>query len=135
MAGIIVVSFAAIIVAMLKWNIVGGDATALIAGVSLILTCVLTIANSGLNQGLEDCVDHLKNGFIFSMRIFAPVIVIAGFFFLGSQGFAQTVLGENAPGLLNDIGLAIAAAVPMNKFSVAFLQVILGIITGLDGSG
>ena len=38
-----------------------------------------------------------------AIKIFAPVIVIAAFFFMGSEGFAQSVLGENATGLLGDI--------------------------------
>ena len=135
MSLLIVLSFATIITVMIKMHIVGGDATALVAGTALILTCVLTMADSGLNMGLEDCVSHLKEGFIFAIRIFAPVIVIAAFFFLGSQDFAVTVLGEGAPGLLNDIGLFITERMPMSKGSIAFLEVGLGVITGLDGSG
>ena len=135
MSLLIVASFAAIIFAMIKLDIVGGDATALVAGVALILTCILTVADSGPNMALEDCVGYLKEGFIFAMRIFAPVIVIAAFFFLGSQEFAEIVLGEGAPGLLNDIGLFITEHMPLNKASAASLEVCLGVITGLDGSG
>jgi hypothetical protein len=61
--------------------------------------------------------------------------VIAAFFFMGSEGFAQNVLGENATGLLNDIGLFLTERIPVSKVSIALVETSIGIITGLDGSG
>ena len=107
---------------MVRLGITGGDATALVAGTALILMAVITIANHGLRTALEVSADHLRDGFIFAIKIFAPVIVIAGFFFLGSESFAQTVLGTDATGLLNDIGLWLAEHVPMSRASVALLE-------------
>lgn len=98
-------SFIADIAVMITLKINGGDATALVAGTALILTCVITILDKGIGQALETATDHVKEGFKFAMKIFAPVIVIAAFFFMGSQGFAQKVLGPDATGLLNDIGI------------------------------
>ncbi len=123
------------VVLMVRLGITGGDATALVAGTALILMAVITIANHGLRAALEVSADHLRDGFIFAIKIFAPVIVIAGFFFLGSESFAQTVLGTDATGLLNDIGLWLAEHVPMSRVSVALLETAVGTITGLDGSG
>lgn len=123
------------VVLMVRLGITGGDATALVAGTALILMAVITIANHGLRTALEVSADHLRDGFIFAIKIFAPVIVIAGFFFLGSESFAQTVLGTDATGLLNDIGLWLAEHVPMSRASVALLETAVGTITGLDGSG
>lgn len=120
---------------MLRFQIVGGDATALVAGTALILMCIMTLADRGLSNGLEAATDNLRDGFIFAIKIFAPVIVIAGFFFMGSEGFAQSVLGEDATGLLGDIGLWLSAHVPMSKGSLVFLETCVGAITGLDGSG
>ena len=135
LTAVFVLAFVAMIACMLIFNIVGGDATALVTGTCLILTVLFTICGSGLGKGLEDLVDYVKEGFIFAVKIFAPVIVIASFFFLGSQGFAETVLGEGAPAILNDISLVISAHVPMNKAFVAIIEVVIGVITGLDGSG
>lgn len=132
---LIILSFAAIIIAMITLNIVGGDATALVAGVALILTCIITFATSGFSLGLEDVVDYLKEGFIFSIKIFAPVIVIAAFFFMGSDSFATKVLGEGAPSILSDISLFISSHIPMSSGLVVVIEVFIGIITGLDGSG
>lgn len=132
---LIVISFGASIVAMIKLNIVGGDATALVSGLSLILTCIITFADQGFKKGLEAICDYLKDGFVFSVRIFAPVIVIAAFFFMGSESFAVKVLGEGAPSILNDISLYLSSRVPMNPFFVVVIEVFIGFITGLDGSG
>ena len=120
---------------MVRFGITGGDATALVAGTALILMSVTTIADHGVRNALEIATDHLRDGFIFAIKIFAPVIVNAGFFFLGSESFAQTVLGPDARGLLSDIGLWLAEHVPLSRASIAVLETAVGAITGLDGSG
>lgn len=120
---------------MVRFGITGGDATALVAGTALILMSVTTITDHGVKNALEIATDHLRDGFIFAIKIFAPVIVIAGFFFLGSESFAQTVLGPDARGLLSDIGLWLAEHIPLSRASIAVLETAVGAITGLDGSG
>ena len=135
MAVLIPVAFLADVVLMVRFHVTGGDATALVTGTALILMCIITICDVGVSEALEKTTDYLKDGFIFAIRIFAPVIVIAAFFFMGSESFAQQVLGENATGLLNDIGLFMAEHVPMNKVSIALVETAVGMITGLDGSG
>lgn len=77
----------------------------------------------------------MKDGFIFSIQIFAPVIVIAAFFFLGSHDFACKVLGPDAPSILSDISLYLSAHVPMNKGMIILIELFIGFLTGLDGSG
>ncbi|QHQ61581.1 hypothetical protein Ana3638_13005 [Anaerocolumna sedimenticola] len=128
-------SFIADIALMITFKINGGDATALVAGTSLILTCIITFLDKGVGQALETATDHLKEGFKFAIKIFAPVIVIASFFFMGSEGFAKTVLGPEATGLLNDIGLWISSQVPLSKLTMVLTETAVGVITGLDGSG
>ncbi len=128
-------SFITDIVIMIRFKINGGDATALVAGTAVILTCVITILDKGLGQALESTTNHIKEGFKFAMKIFAPVIIIASFFFLGSEGFAQKVLGPDATGLLNDIGLWLSSHVPLSKLAIVLSTSAVGAITGLDGSG
>lgn len=135
LAVVVTVTFAAIIIAMVLLDIQGGDATALVAGAALILTCIITIAGSGFRAALSDAVDYLKEGFVFSVRIFAPVLVIAAFFFLGSEDYATAVLGEGAPAILNDISYFISAHVPVNSVFCVIIEILVGVITGLDGSG
>lgn len=135
LAVIVTLSFVVMIVAMVVLHIQGGDATAFVAGSALLLTCVITVADSGLGAALGDTVDYLKEGFIFSVRIFAPVLVIAGFFFLGSEQYAVSVFGEGAPAILNDISYFISEHVPVNSVFCVIIEIVVGIITGLDGSG
>ncbi len=72
---------------------------------------------------------------MFSIKIFAPVIPIAGFFYLGSPKIAPLILGKGAPGYLFDLGSALAATLPLGKIPLAFGMTLVGVITGLDGSG
>ncbi|MCK9443737.1 MAG: hypothetical protein M0Q14_04285 [Tissierellaceae bacterium] len=123
----------AVIVVMVMRKIKGGDATALLGGTGTAILIVSTISRER-NKALEKIVEHLREGFTFAIKIFSPVIPIAGFFFLGGSESAM-ILGENAPKLLFDIGETVAKILPLNKISLGFGNMIIGIITGLDGSG
>src|SRR5699024_2524177 len=85
----------------------GGDATAFMGGTSLILLILSTFGHEG-TKGLEKIIEHLREGFYFAVKIFAPVIPIAGFFFLGNPDNAAAILGEGTPGFLFDWGQIIA---------------------------
>lgn len=113
--------------------ILGGDATALLGGAAAVMLIALSIGQDG-SKALETIVVHLREGMLYAIKIFAPVIPIAGFFFLGS-GAAADILGEGAPGLLFDLGRALAANLPLNNIALAFGNLVVGIVTGLDGSG
>lgn len=131
---IIPLAFLADVVAMLVLDLRGGDATALIGGTALALMSLISIVEFR-GESLEKVTDFVRDGFMFGIKIFAPVIVIGAFFFLGSEGTAKTILGENATGLLTDIGLYLSQNVPLSRAPIAFIQMIIGGITGLDGSG
>lgn len=123
------------IAAMLKLNLAGGDATALVGGTAIIIMLVTVLTSFNLKDGFEITVDYIKKGFSFGITVFAPVIFIGGFFFLGNQGGATAVFGEGAPGILNDISIFLSENVQMTKFSTILTQAAVSIITGLDGSG
>lgn len=133
-AALFVILFLVDIFLLLKYKLRGGDATALIGGTALCITAVIAVLGYGADS-LEKITDYVRDGFLFGMKVFAPVIVIGGFFFLGSEGTAKTILGPQATGLLSDMGIALSQAVPLSKVPVAFIQMIIGGITGLDGSG
>src|SRR5690625_2867941 len=61
----------------------GGDATGFLGGTAIILLVLSTFGHEGF-KGFEKVIDHLREGFYFAIKIFAPVIPIAGFFFLGN---------------------------------------------------
>lgn len=129
------IAFVTDIIAMWRLNLRGGDATALVGGTALIIMLLVTLINFKFNDALDKVADYLKDGFGFGIKVFAPVIVIAGFFFLGNESVAKNVLGENATGLLNDISIYLSQHVTMSKASAVLAQSSVAIITGLDGSG
>lgn len=112
----------------------GGDATALLGGAAIVLLVLATFAKHG-HKALEGVTDYLKSGFFFSIRIFAPIIPIAGFFFLGNPDHAATVMGEGTPGYLFDVGNLIGGQLEGNTFAIGFGMTIIGMLTGMDGSG
>lgn len=120
---------------MFKYELKGGDATALVGGTAVIIMSVVSVIEHNFSNSFEKVTEYLKEGFIFGIKIFAPVIVIGAFFFLGSEEMAKAILGPNATGLLTDIGLYLADKAPLSKFPVVLAQALIGGITGLDGSG
>lgn len=120
---------------MYKYKLRGGEATALVGGTSVIIMSLVAVIENRPVKCCEKVTEYIKDGFIFGIKIFAPVIVIGAFFFLGSEGTAKEILGPNATGLLTDIGLYLADKVPLSKAPVVIIQAIIGGITGLDGSG
>lgn len=125
------------VAAMFLFNLRGGDATALIGGTSLVILFIMSMyAHKG--KGLEEITSYIIEGFKFGFGVFAPVIPIAAFFYIGDSGI-NAILGKVLPagsqGLVNDLGLALANTVPINGIIAAFTLTIVGAITGLDGSG
>lgn len=120
---------------MFKFKLIGGDATALVGGTAVIIMLLVTIIEHKFSHSFEKVTEYIREGFIFGIKIFAPVIVIGAFFFLGSEGMAKEILGPDATGLLTDIGKYLADKAPLSKFPVVIMQALIGGITGLDGSG
>ncbi|QGG47752.1 hypothetical protein [Heliorestis convoluta] len=130
-----------IIIVMIRSNlnpdlpdIKGGGATSLLGGTAVFFLLASSLAGHGLSA-LEKVVGFLREGFLFSIKIFAAVIPIAGFFFLGAPSLAPVILGEGAPGFMFDLGTALAHVLPLGTVPLAFGIVLIGIMTGLDGSG
>jgi hypothetical protein len=137
LAFIIPLLFALDIAAMSYLNLQGGDATALIGGTSIFILIIIALL-AHKNKGLEETTRYLIEGFQFGFKVFGPVIPIAAFFYLGDGGFIK-IIGEYLPktsqGIVNDLGIALAHLVPLNKEIGAVTLVGVGAITGLDGSG
>ena len=131
---LILVIFALDIFAMLYFKLRGGDATALLGG-SVAIIMVIVALGMYRKEGFGKLTDHTRAGFMFGMRIFAPVFLIASFFFMGSPGTAKAIFGDAGKGLLFDLGQAIANSVPLSTIPIAIIQALVGGITGLDGSG
>ncbi|TFJ94459.1 hypothetical protein [Lentibacillus salicampi] len=114
----------------------GGDGAAFVGGVAVILLLLSTIA-FGRQNALDYITNHITEGFVFAFKAMGPVIPIAGFFFLGSSDFSGSILGieEKAPGFLFDIVEASQGYLPQSALLAAISLLVIGIITGLDGSG
>lgn len=135
---IVAIGFILDIVCMYKFNLKGGDASALLGGTAVFLLIVIDLLENG-KKGFDKVCDHVTDGFMFGMKIFAVIVPIAAFFYMGEVAPLTSVLGDVLPGgsqgLLSDIGLALAQSVPLNKMAVASIETVVGAITGLDGSG
>ena len=128
-------AFALDVAAMWMLQLRGGDATALLGGTAVLILALGSMFKYGW-EGLEKITDFVRDGFMFGIKIFAPVIIIGGFFFLGKGELAQTILSDKtATGFLEDFGIALSQAVPLNKIFVAVVTLATGIVVGLDGSG
>lgn len=115
-------------------SIVGGSATALLGGSAALILILSSYAQGGWKSP-GALIQHLRQGFVFSMKVFSPIIPIAGFFMLGAPGPAAQILGEGAHPLLFDISNAISMVLPFGTVPVTVGLVIISGITGLDGSG
>ena len=127
-------AFMADLYLMFLFDIKGGDACSLISGTTVILLVIGSVLGFQ-NQSLEKVTSYLTDGFLFGIRIFAPVIIIGAFFFIGGEGITNILGKSYGNGILNDIALWLASMAPLNKYLVAFLQMVIGGLTGLDGSG
>ncbi|MFG1735675.1 hypothetical protein [Paenibacillus sp. 843] len=133
----ILLLFAADVAAMFILKLQGGDATALVGGTAVLILSVITLV-AHRNRGLEKVTSYLIEGLMFGFKVFGPVIPIAAFFYLGDAAFTDlfgSVLPEASHGIVNDLGVALANAVPLNGAVGAVTLTITGAITGLDGSG
>jgi hypothetical protein len=117
----------------------GGDAAALVGGMGAALMIFATLAAEGARKSLDVCADHITDGFVFAFKAMGSVLPIAGFFFMGAGGdLAAGVLNvpaAQAPPLLFDLIQTAQAFIPHNHFLVAFGVLLVGMITGVDGSG
>lgn len=114
------------------------DGAALVGGVALVLLLAATLALDGV-QGLTTSAQHVVDGLVFAFRAMGVVVPIAGFFFIGNEEFAGSILGlgekEKPPALLFDLVTSGQQFIPHNEFILSFSILVIGMITGLEGSG
>lgn len=137
LAAIIAILLLLDVAAMSYLKLQGGQATALIGGTAIFILILLSIF-AHKRDSFEKITNYLIEGFQFGFKIFGPIIPIAAFFYLGDAGFVP-IIGDYLPkvseGIVNDLGVALAHAVPLNKEIGAVTLTAVGAITGLDGSG
>ncbi|MGM9533993.1 MAG: hypothetical protein ACI3VR_02025 [Intestinibacter sp.] len=135
---LVLIGFVLDIVAMSVLDLKGGDASALLGGTAVLLIIIINLMNHK-RKCFDFTCENIIEGFVFGIKIFAAIIPIAAFFYMGEVAPMNSVLGEvlpaNSQGLLSDIGVALSNTVPLNRFAVCSIQTVVGAITGLDGSG
>ncbi len=137
LALLILVLFTLDIVIMFAAKLQGGDATALIGGTAVFILSLVSILTYK-KQALERITEDLVKGLQFGFKIFGIVIPVAAFFYLGDSAFNDIfgkILPQASHGIVNDLGVALANAVPLNSIVSATTLTVVGAITGLDGSG
>ncbi|AYE34975.1 hypothetical protein [Clostridium septicum] len=125
------------VILMCVFSIKGGDATALVGGTTLFLLIVIFLGSFKFNS-VQQITPYITDGFQFAFKVFGAVIPVATFFYIGGSGFSDILgvtLPANSQGIINDLGIALANAVPLNKAVATATVSGVGILTGLDGSG
>ena len=117
----------------------GGEAAALVGGMGTVLMIFATLAAEGFRKSFEVCADHITDGFVFAFKAMGSVLPIAGFFFIGAGGdMAASILNvpvAQTPSFLFELVQNIQHVIPNSHLLVAFGVLLLGMITGIDGSG
>ena len=115
----------------------GGAAASLVGGAAAMLMILAALAFHG-RSFLDASANHITEGFVFAFRAMGSVLPIAGFFFLGASETAAAILGlpvAETPSILFELVSGAQDWIPHSKVFVAFGLLIVGMITGIDGSG
>ncbi|RCW45837.1 hypothetical protein DFQ14_102138 [Halopolyspora algeriensis] len=116
----------------------GGDAAGLVGGTAALLLLAVTITSDGRGC-LETSATHVVDGLVFAFKAMGIVIPIAGFFFIGNADFAGRIMSlsedARAPGFLLDLVSRAQHAIPESPVVMGIGILLVGMATGLDGSG
>lgn len=116
----------------------GDQAAALVGGIGTVLLLVTSLVCDG-RLVLGTVAKHVVDGFVFAFRIMGVVLPIAGFFFIGNADFAASIMSleedATSPAFLFDLVEQSQALIPNNELVMAFSILVIGMISGLDGSG
>lgn len=119
-------------------GMIGGDGAALVGGVAALILLFATWAGAG-RKFLSVASDHVTDGLVFAFKAMGAVLPIAGFFFIGNDETVGGILGlgadETAPAFLFDLVHSASWAIPENSLFVGISLLLMGMITGADGSG
>jgi hypothetical protein len=119
---------------MFDQKLKGGAATALVGGTVLGITMISSVFQYK-NDAFAKVMDHARHGWMFAVKVFGPVVIIAGFFWLGGDSLKDILKDKTAEGLMFHWGYFLAAHLPINTFMVSLMVTIAGILAAFDGSG
>lgn len=117
----------------------GGAAASLVGGMAAVMMIFATWAAHGVRRSLDVAADHITDGFVFAFKAMGSVLPIAGFFFIGAGETAAQILsiapGTQPPELLFQSIKAAEHLIPHSQYLMAFGVLVVGMVTGIDGSG
>jgi hypothetical protein len=124
------------VILMFAFSLSSNSASALLCGTVIILICVISIFGVKKANVIDSTfIDGMK----YSMTLFARVLPMAAFFYLGDTAFSTVygdgILSAGSQGIVNDIGLALTKVFDVNEAGAVLTTGAMGAITGLDGSG
>ena len=120
--------------AMLSFKVFqGNNAIALIGGTTLLIAIVTALLHYRM-AAFNKLVEFARDGWAFAFKVFGPVVVIAGLFWLGGDHI-KMITGVQMQGLTYDWGYWLAAHVPLSVPAVAAICMLASALAAFDGSG
>ncbi|OON99881.1 MAG: hypothetical protein ATN35_10365 [Epulopiscium sp. Nele67-Bin004] len=114
------------------------QAKELIGGSVILLIIVANVILHGKDAS-NKINKYVVSGFVFAMKMFAMVVPVVSFFYMGDAHHLEQVFGissaVNFENILMDVGVFISNTIPFTHIVGACVQTILGAISGLDGIG
>lgn len=133
-ASCVVIGYLITVIFILTLKIRGDGASALIGGVTLFILCLCTLLKDG-KGAFSSFMDYIKEGLRFAMGVFAPIVIMSSFFFLGTKSGYQQILHHEGLGFFSDFAYSLSGWIPLSKWSVGILIVLVAILGSMDGSG
>jgi hypothetical protein len=130
----VISSFLIAIIVILVLRIRGDGASALIGGVTLLVLCIGTLLKDG-KGAFTSFVDYIKEGLRFAMGVFVPIVIMSSFFFLGTKSGFQEIFQHEGFGFFSDYAYLLSEWIPLSKWTVGVLIMIVAILGSMDGSG
>jgi len=134
LAFLTVVIYLATIAGLLNSGLRGDSAAAVTGGITLIVLVLGTVITN-LRTSLNYFVQHIQGGLRFSMEVFAPIVVIAGFFILGTQAGNEKILLTLGSGYLEQLSVLLAKTIQLNELTCALIMIGIAILGAMSGSG
>lgn len=112
-----------------------GDSAAAATGGITVIVLILGTLLSDYHTSLNSFVQYIQKGMRFSMEVFAPIVVIAGFFLLGTQQGNEHILFKSGPGYLEQLAMYLADRITLNEITCSVIVVLAAILGAMSGSG
>jgi hypothetical protein len=122
------------VVWLLHEGLRGDGATAVTGGITILAIILGTLAWN-YKTALNSFVRYIQEGMRFSMEVFAPIVVIAGFFLLGTQAGSENILLRSGPGYLEQLAVILSQMIPLNAFSCSLIIILAAALGAMSGSG